>query len=161
MIVCMCVHVCVAAGATCTMLIQPWATMLTGSFAGFVSVYGFNYIQTYLTDKLGLLDTCGIHNLHGMPSIIGAIASVIAAGAVPADSYSAEGHHRIFESSRGSEAQAWHQFAAMGITLAFAIVGGALTALLMNWFATPVSQYNDHLLWEVPDEQSPQRQDRL
>lgn len=43
-----------------------------------VSVYGYVKL-TPLLDKWGLHDTCGIHNLHGMPGIIGSLGGVISA----------------------------------------------------------------------------------
>ena len=33
-----------------------------------------------LLEKIRLQDTCGVHNLHGTPGILSAIASAIAAG---------------------------------------------------------------------------------
>ncbi len=37
----------------------------------------FNVLQGFLERKIGLKDTCGINNLHGMPSLFGAFCSVV------------------------------------------------------------------------------------
>ena len=37
--------------------------------------------------KLGIHDTCGVLNLHGMPGIIGAIVSMIGAAVATGDLY--------------------------------------------------------------------------
>lgn len=44
---------------------------------------GYYYSSPLLEAKLGLYDTCGVGNLHGIPSIIGAFASVIFISANP------------------------------------------------------------------------------
>ena len=48
-----------------------------GAFAGVLSVYGYHKITPYLQRKFGLLDTCGVHNLHGMPALVAGVASAI------------------------------------------------------------------------------------
>ena len=63
----------VAVGAVADMPVQPFGAMIIGSFAGLVSVLGFRYLTPALK-KIYLHDTCGVHNLHGMPGVISAIA---------------------------------------------------------------------------------------
>lgn len=69
----------VAMGTCANMLPRPWGAMFIGSIAGILSTVGFNKIQGLLERKVGLRDTCGINNLHGMPSIFGAFCSVVLA----------------------------------------------------------------------------------
>ena len=47
--------------------LAPATFSVIGCVAGLVSVVGFKFIQPYLESRLGLHDTCGVHNLHGMP----------------------------------------------------------------------------------------------
>lgn len=39
----------------------------------------FGFSQPILASKLGIQDTCGVHNLHGMPGILGGLAGIVAA----------------------------------------------------------------------------------
>lgn len=43
--------------------------------------------QPILASKLRLHDTCGVHNLHGMPAILSAIFSIIFASTAAVDNY--------------------------------------------------------------------------
>ena len=36
--------------------------------------------QPWLVEKLKITDTCGVHNLHGMPAVMGGLLSVLLAG---------------------------------------------------------------------------------
>lgn len=69
-------------GASADILYSPGAALLIGAIAGFISVLGFSIIGPILQRRLKIYDTCGVHNLHGMPSVLGAIASSIVAAMV-------------------------------------------------------------------------------
>merc|ERR1719411_167152 len=51
----------VAVGSSADLVIQPWGAILIGCIAGTLSVVGYLYITPFLEEKLGLLDTCGVH----------------------------------------------------------------------------------------------------
>jgi ammonium transporter Rh len=59
----------------CADLVHPATAIFIGIFGSSISTYGYHRIQPKLAAG-GLHDTCGIHNLHGMPSLVGAIVSV-------------------------------------------------------------------------------------
>ena len=53
----------VAVGAASNLRIEPWAALLVGIVAGISSTVGFNKLQPFLEDKIGLHDSCGVHQL--------------------------------------------------------------------------------------------------
>ena len=59
----------VSIGATCN-LVSPTGAFGIGLLSGVLSVIGFVFIQPMLESKVKLIDTCGVHNLHGMPGLI-------------------------------------------------------------------------------------------
>jgi ammonium transporter Rh len=74
----------VAIGATCNLVTSPVAFVI-GLLAGLLSVIGFVFIQPKLQASLKIVDTCGVHNLHGMPGLLGGIIAVfVIPGIVPA-----------------------------------------------------------------------------
>jgi len=62
-------------------------------------------LQPWLSSNLRLHDTCGVHNLHGMPALISAVASAIYASMVTADDYQSE-LQDIFPAMAGSNSTA-------------------------------------------------------
>jgi len=110
--------------------------ILVGSFAGALSTFGFAKVSVFLYDKIGLHDTCGIHNLHGMPSMMGALISVVIPNAFPGISSFVP---RV-------------QLMGIAITLATAIVTGLLTGRVMAIFADNVEMASDAYYWEVADD---------
>ena len=98
-----------------------------GFIAAFVSVFGFSRVSDILETKFNIADTCGVHNLHGMPGILGGIVSAIAIAAASTDTYEKD----AFDKSFG--AQAAFQLLGIAITLAIAIVGGWITGRILRY----------------------------
>merc|ERR1711998_694421 len=67
----------VAVGSASDLVIGPWGAILLGCIGGVVSVLGYTRLQPWLAQNCGLHDTCGVHNLHGMPGVIGGIFGCI------------------------------------------------------------------------------------
>merc|ERR1719430_315762 len=118
------------------MMLTPGGSLVIGALAAAVSVCGFVYIQPVLCSKLRIHDSCGVNNLHGMPGLLGGLLSVLMAGLASEGAY---GHtsslHEIFPAlADGGTAsgQALSQFLAILVTLAFAVVGGLVTGLIMH-----------------------------
>ena len=93
--------------------------------------------------KRKITDTCGVHNLHGMPAVMGGLLSVLLASVATPRKYDQfnsgdlKSLHEIFPASEDVDwsrnHQAWLQFAAMLVTMAFALVGGGLTGERPDW----------------------------
>jgi ammonium transporter Rh len=66
----------VAIGSAGRLNIGPAFAMVTGALAGAVSVCGYLYSTPFLESTYEIMDTCGVGNLHGYPSIVGALLSV-------------------------------------------------------------------------------------
>ncbi|NXB07876.1 RHAG protein, partial [Cnemophilus loriae] len=134
----------VAVGTCADLAIHPFSAMSIGVIAGIVSVLGFQFLTPVMASKLKIQDTCGVHNLHGLPGILGGIASIIVTATK--------------REMRNGELTPSMQAAALGSTLAIAVVGGALTgAILKLPFLGQVSDQNcfdDSAYWEVPEEET-------
>ena len=65
-------------GAPSGIFTNAAGSLCIGLFAGAVSCFGYTHLQKRLQDKIGLYDVCGIHNLHGIPGVLGGIFSAIA-----------------------------------------------------------------------------------
>ena len=65
----------VCIGATCNVVPAP-AAFLIGLAAGTLCVVGYAIVQPRLQKSLGLVDTCGVHNLHGMPGLLGGVVAM-------------------------------------------------------------------------------------
>jgi ammonium transporter Rh len=65
----------VAIGASVANVAPGWA-MLIGAIAGAISVIGYTIVQPRLQRLTGGVDTCGVHNLHGMPGVFGGLVAM-------------------------------------------------------------------------------------
>nr|AJA37519.1 Rh ammonia channel type A [Sciaenops ocellatus] len=130
----------VAVGTCADMNIGPFGAMLIGLVAGTISTIGFKFLSPILASNLGIQDTCGVHNLHGMPGILGGLAGIVAVA---------------LGKKKGPSAAM--QAAGLASSLGFGLVGGALTGLIMKlpiWGQPPDQNcFDDSLYWEVPEEE--------
>lgn len=67
----------VVIGAPCFMIYRPGLAMFIGFTTGIISTLCFHKLTPKLLSCLGLYDTCGVHNLHGVPGLLGGIWSAI------------------------------------------------------------------------------------
>jgi ammonium transporter Rh len=65
----------VAIGATCNVVNGPTAFGI-GALAGALCVFGYAVVQAKITKIFKIIDTCGVHNLHGMPGLFGGVVAI-------------------------------------------------------------------------------------
>lgn len=70
----------VAIGATVN-LVTPLTAWIIGALGGIISTLSFIYVDGWLHRRTGVLDTMGVHNLHGVPGIFGGLVAMVVAGA--------------------------------------------------------------------------------
>eukprot|EP00943_MAST-04B_sp_MAST-4B-sp1_P006886 g6886.t1 len=139
----------VAVGAASNLHITPFFALLIGGLAAIVSVVGFNKLQWKLEEKMNLHDSCGVHNLHGMPAILGSIAVSIAVSTIPAkddgDVFFPKGNN-----------QGWAQIGGALCTFGIAIVSGLLTGSSIKYFLprdSKMQPFQDLFFWTVADKE--------
>nr|XP_020473081.1 ammonium transporter Rh type B-like isoform X1 [Monopterus albus]XP_020473082.1 ammonium transporter Rh type B-like isoform X1 [Monopterus albus]XP_020473083.1 ammonium transporter Rh type B-like isoform X1 [Monopterus albus]XP_020473085.1 ammonium transporter Rh type B-like isoform X1 [Monopterus albus]XP_020473086.1 ammonium transporter Rh type B-like isoform X1 [Monopterus albus] len=148
----------VAAGTAGEMMLTPCGSMIVGFLAGIISVLGFKYLSPVLEEKLKVQDTCGVHNLHGMPGILGAIVGAVTAAVASSDVYG-DGMEDVFPDVASGETDASFQGARQAIslvvTLGMALVGGLLVGFILKLpiFGAPSDNicFEDSIYWEVPE----------
>ena len=113
----------VAVGAVARMDIGCGWASVTGAAGGVISTLGYNVVQPFLQSKIGLHDSCGVHNLHGMPALFGGLISIVFVESSRSDTQGLNA-----EGEAGG-----YQAAAVGVTLAISLVAGAITGVLLKF----------------------------
>jgi len=108
----------VAIGSTCDMA-TPGYAMLIGLAAGTISVVGYSIIAPKVEKLIRGTDTCGVHNLHGMPGIFGGIVAIFITGKVGT------------------------QLGGIVATLIVAFVCGRITGIILPLFGQKEIPYSD------------------
>lgn len=109
----------VAIGSLCD-VVSPTGAFGIGLLAGTVSVLGYVFLQPLLESKFKIVDTCGVHNLHGMPGLLGGLSAFLVVPDV-----------------------AIAQFNGIVITLVIAIVGGLIAGAIIKATGTTREPYED------------------
>lgn len=134
----------VAVGAASNMQLTPAGAIAVGAVAGFISTAGYVWLQPYLENKIGLQDTCGVHNLHGMPGVLGAVVTIIATAARV--EYAAPEENPMYPHNQWQK-----QLAGIAITLVISLVSGGLTGYGINaWTTKMPALFTDEVDWTVP-----------
>nr|XP_041576229.1 ammonium transporter Rh type A-like [Taeniopygia guttata] len=141
----------VAIGVVADMAMPPAATLALGSLSAVVCVLGFGFLTPLLRRKLTLHDQCGIHNLHGLPGILGAAASVVAVLLSPAVGNASE-----VVGGQWWGQQALCQAAGLAVATGASLLAGLLTgaALGLPCLARPPERlcFDDSLYFKIQDQ---------
>ena len=106
-------------GSTCN-IVSPTGAFGIGLLAGAVSVVGYVFIQPALEARFKLVDTCGVHNLHGMPGLLGALVAIFVVPGI-----------------------AGAQFIGIVFSVALALITGSLAGMLIKATGTTRLAYED------------------
>lgn len=143
----------VAMGSASDFVVGVSGALVTGFIAGGLSVVGYVYVTPFLERKIGLHDTCGVHNLHGMPGVLGGLISGIATLFASNERWhmdigtifqNVDNGHSVFY-------QSGMQFMAVGTTLVIAIVGGLVTGTVLTQFRNPEEYGEDRSTWGIEE----------
>lgn len=167
----------VTIGASVDMMISPVAAYVLGMLGGTACMLGYKYLSPFLAQRLHVQDQCGIHNLHGLTGLISSLAAICAILLASDEIYGPSlyetfsyrappvGDPRLEELQklipgleaglgRTAQEQALYQVAALGSTIAIAIVGGVLTGLVLRlpYLASPtdVFCFDDEPFFNIP-----------
>ncbi|XP_074931195.1 ammonium transporter Rh type B isoform X6 [Phalacrocorax aristotelis] len=141
------------------MLVTPFGALSAGFLAGLIPPLGFRFLTPVLRSRLKTQDTCGVHNIHGLPGILGALLGTLLAALATADAYGGRLElvfPLVAQGSRTASDQALCQLCALPVTLLLAALGGSLTGavLQMKGLRSPSdTRYLENtVLWEVAEE---------
>ena len=109
----------VGIGSVCD-VVSPTGAFGIGLLAGAISVLGYVFLLPKLESKFKLIDTCGVHNLHGMPGLLGGFSALLVVPGI-----------------------AGAQLTGIGITLCIAIVGGLVAGAIIKITGTTREPYED------------------
>jgi ammonium transporter Rh len=119
--------------------VSPTGAFGIGLLAGALSVIGFVFIQPLLESKIKLIDTCGVHNLHGMPGLLGGLCAIAVVPSVVGV-----------------------QLVGIAMTLVIAVVGGAVAGMVIRATGTTEQAYEDcHEFSHVPGPESERKVEEL
>jgi ammonium transporter Rh len=140
----------VAVGTTANMMLGPVGAQVIGFLAGSLSVSGYVFIQPFLETRFGIFDTCGVHNLHGMPGVLAGIAGIILSGMASYSRYNTYGNYlAVFPYDEDSGTQLGYQAAFLFITLAISSISGLLTGTIVKKLCGELQPrvYNDDMFF--------------
>lgn len=108
----------VAIGTACN-VVTPGYALLIGIAAGSLSTVGYTIIAPKVEKWIKGSDTCGVHNLHGMPGILGGLTGVLITG------------------------NAGIQIAGIVVTIVLAFTFGKVSGMILSLFGEKEKTYSD------------------
>ncbi|XP_053907153.1 ammonium transporter Rh type B isoform X3 [Cuculus canorus] len=117
------------------MLVTPFGALIVGFLAGLIPPLAFRFLTPTLSSRLKTQDTCGVHNVHGLPGILGSLLGTLLTALATADTYGGRLElvfPLVTQGSRTASDQAFYQLCALPITLLLATLGGCLTGAVLK-----------------------------
>lgn len=168
----------VAIGTAAGMMCEPVGALVIGVISGVISVLGYKYLTPLIQRYLHIHDTCGVHNLHGMPGVLAGLYGAFVANLATETTYNYS-LYDIFPArapssevkiseirnnypgispglNRTASEQAGYQLLALAVTLGISIVSGLITGLLlctrMCGYIGEEQKFNDEVVWNLEEE---------
>ncbi|XP_005942900.2 ammonium transporter Rh type C 1 [Haplochromis burtoni] len=152
----------VAAGTAAEFMLMPYGCLIVGFCCGVISTLGYIFLTPFMEKHLKIQDTCGIHNLHAMPGVVGGIVGAITAASASIEVYGHEGLVNTFDfegkfKDMVPTTQGGHQAAGLCVALCFGIGGGIIVGAILRLpiWGDPADDncFDDETYWEVPEEE--------
>ncbi|KAA8595581.1 rh family, C glycoprotein a [Etheostoma spectabile] len=152
----------VAMGTAAEFMISPYGSLIVGFCCGIISTFGYLFVTPFLEKYLKIQDTCGIHNLHAVPGMLGGFLGAIVAAAASVEVYGKEGLTQTFGfegnfATRSVLTQGGFQAAGTCVAVAFGLVGGTIVGFILKFpiWGDPADDncYDDEVYWEVPEDE--------
>mmetsp|Transcript_55547 Transcript_55547/g.136269 ORF Transcript_55547/g.136269 Transcript_55547/m.136269 type:complete len:651 (-) Transcript_55547:297-2249(-) len=138
----------VGIGSAAALLVSPGSAMIIGAVCAVLSTLGYAYVSPLLA-KRGVVDTRGVHNAHGIPGLVGAVASVVSIAIAYDTSPFVYGQRLDELFPQGATTAAWH-LASLLVTLLLAIPSGLVLGLVLAGCTSPTRRlYSDEVAWRV------------
>uniref|UniRef100_A0A8D0DCM9 Rh family C glycoprotein n=1 Tax=Sander lucioperca TaxID=283035 RepID=A0A8D0DCM9_SANLU len=152
----------VAVGTAAEFMLMPYGALIVGFCCGIISTLGYIYLTPFMEKHLKIQDTCGIHNLHAMPGLIGGIVGAITAASASKSVYGEEGLINTFDFEGKFKdvvptQQGGYQAAGLCVALCFGVGGGILVGCILRLpiWGDPADDncFNDEAYWELPEDE--------
>jgi len=152
----------VAMGTSAEFMITPYGSLIVGFCCGIISTFGYVVVSPWMEKYLKIQDTCGVHNLHAVPGMLGGFTGAIVAAAARESVYTREGLVNTFDfegdfADRTVGTQGGFQAAGTCVSIAFGLGGGALVGMILRFpcWGDPADDncFEDEVYWEVPEEE--------
>lgn len=147
-------------GAASGLLENVGGALAIGFIGGIVSTFCFMKLNAGLKNCMGLYDTCGVHNLHGIPGVLGGILSAIVIASYQSAPLSQAGMDNLnFYSQISDERtltdQAGIQIAGTFISVGIGILFGLVAGLVLGCIYKFENQefFEDVMYFNVPIEE--------
>ncbi|XP_076880970.1 ammonium transporter Rh type C-like [Brachyhypopomus gauderio] len=152
----------VAMGTAAEFMVTPYGALIVGFCCGIISTFGYIVLTPFMEKRMKIQDTCGIHNLHAIPGVLGGVVGAVTVATASTSTYGKEGLMQIFSSphefvDKTMSMQAAHQAAGLCIAIIIGIGGGAVVGSILRLpcWGDPEDNncFDDEVYWELPEDE--------